>query len=273
MPQPKSSKSKISRKVPKKDVDTGSEQFNEEKKIKNNYETNDNPEEDDITVDNELDEDGEWNEDAEGDEGEGEGEEGEGGDEDCGYTSGRRSKGLKKISSNIDKDDDDDDDGADIIADENDLNPDLYVKPEERCSTPYLTLYEKVRLLGERTAQLAQGAMPRIIGVDGMDPYIIAQLELESKQIPMIVVRPLPNGKKEKWFLKELKLKKRFIKYGFTGGNVDKDAITKMANNYTKGGSITGYSNLLDTSSKLIEENDNLIKKENKTLKQKIKKT
>lgn len=176
------------------------------------------------------------------------GGEGDVDNEDCAaYDVTRGQKGVKKIGIIIDKEDDyDDDDGIDVVVDENDTRDDLYVKPSERRTKKYLTTYERVRLLGDRTSQIAQGAKPMIKGVESLHPKIIAQLELESKMIPLIVVRPLPNGKKEKFYLRELKLKKKYIIYGFTGGNVDIDKINKINNEYKKGGSIIGYSQLAE---------------------------
>lgn len=158
-------------------------------------------------------------------------------DDDCSYGASKK-RGVK---FNIDKEDDDDDDGADINVDENELKPELYVDPSEHRSVGHLTLYEKVRILGDRTAQLAQGAKPMIKGVEGMDPRTIAQLELEAKVIPMKIIRPLPNGKKEIWSLKDLTLKKKYIIYGFTDGVVDADKVRKIKSEHQKGGSITGY--------------------------------
>ncbi|VBB18405.1 DNA-directed RNA polymerase subunit 6 [Yasminevirus sp. GU-2018] len=175
------------------------------------------------------------------------GDGGEGGDDDCSYNVARKSKGAKKLGAVIDKEDDDDDDGADGNADENELNEELYVKPEDRRAVGHLTQYERVRLLGDRTAQLAQGAKPMIKGTGDMDPRIIAQLELESKMMPLKVIRPLPDGKKEKWSLSELRLKKKYIIYGFTGGEVDEAAVKKIKAEYQKGGSIIGYQHLTNT--------------------------
>ena len=174
-------------------------------------------------------------------------DEGREGDEECAYNATRKSKGVKKLGQMIDKEDDDDDDGADFNADENELNSELYVKPNDRRTANRLFLYEKVRILGDRTAQIAQGAKPMIKGVEGMDPRTITQLELESKMIPIKIIRPLPNGMKEKWSLKELHLKKKYIIYGFTDGekSVDKNIIDKIKTEYQKGGSIIGYSHLV----------------------------
>lgn len=93
------------------------------------------------------------------------------------------------------------------------------ILPEKRIATKFLTNYERVRLLGARTAQLSQGAKPMINGVKGMNPKIIAQLELECKMIPIKILRTLPNNTQEVWSLNELKLKSNYIIYGFTGHN------------------------------------------------------
>ncbi len=70
---------------------------------------------------------------------------------------------------------------------------------------PFLTKYEKARILGERAKQLDAGAQP-FIQVDPtvIDSYLIAVSELERKKIPFIVKRPLPNGGCEYWKLKDL---------------------------------------------------------------------
>lgn len=70
---------------------------------------------------------------------------------------------------------------------------------------PFLTKYEKTRILGVRTKQLNQGAEP-FIKVDGslIDSEVIAEKELENKVLPFIIVRPLPSGKKEFWKLEDL---------------------------------------------------------------------
>jgi DNA-directed RNA polymerase subunit K/omega len=70
---------------------------------------------------------------------------------------------------------------------------------------PFLTKYEKARILGERSKQLNAGALP-FIKVDPtvIDGYLIALAELEQKKIPFIVKRPMPNGGCEYWKLKDL---------------------------------------------------------------------
>lgn len=72
---------------------------------------------------------------------------------------------------------------------------------------PILTRYEKARVLGERAKQINSGAKP-FIRVDEtiIDGYLIAMKELEEKQIPFIIKRPLPNGGCEYWNLSDLEI-------------------------------------------------------------------
>lgn len=72
---------------------------------------------------------------------------------------------------------------------------------------PFITKYEKTRILGQRAKQLNQGAQP-MIPVDQkiIDGYLIAQLELQQKALPFIIRRPLPGGKSEYWRVSDLEL-------------------------------------------------------------------
>ena len=70
---------------------------------------------------------------------------------------------------------------------------------------PYLTKYEKARILGQRAKQINSGSKPFIkVHEDILDGYIIAELELKAKSIPFIIRRPLPNGGSEYWSIKDL---------------------------------------------------------------------
>jgi len=72
---------------------------------------------------------------------------------------------------------------------------------------PFITKYEKARILGERAAQINSGAMPVIeVEADMIDGYIIALKEFEQKKIPFIVKRPIPNGAVEYWKLEDLEI-------------------------------------------------------------------
>ena len=72
---------------------------------------------------------------------------------------------------------------------------------------PYLTKYEKARILGQRAKQIECGAKPLVkVSENIIDSYIIAELELQQKRIPFIIRRPLPNGGSEYWNLKDLEV-------------------------------------------------------------------
>lgn len=77
---------------------------------------------------------------------------------------------------------------------------------------PFLTKYEKTRVLGQRTKQINSGSKPYIRieqefdGKPVIDGALIAQKELELKRIPFIIRRPLPNGSSEYWRLEDLEL-------------------------------------------------------------------
>lgn len=70
---------------------------------------------------------------------------------------------------------------------------------------PFITKYERTRILGERAKQLNSGANPFVeVAPDVLDGYLIALTEFEQKKIPFIVKRPLPNGGCEYWKLRDL---------------------------------------------------------------------
>ena len=70
---------------------------------------------------------------------------------------------------------------------------------------PFLTLYEKTKIIGLRANQLSQGGRPFVaVPQHVTDVREIARLELEQKKLPFIVKRPLPNGSYEYWRLADL---------------------------------------------------------------------
>ena len=72
---------------------------------------------------------------------------------------------------------------------------------------PFLTKYEKTRILGQRSKQIESGAQPFVNVPDSViDSYIIAELELSQKKIPFIIKRPISNGAFEYWNIKDLEV-------------------------------------------------------------------
>jgi len=75
---------------------------------------------------------------------------------------------------------------------------------KEKVTIPYLTKYERVKLIGYRASQLARGAVPTVQVGDLTRVEDIAIKELDERKMPLIVRRYLPNKKYEDWRLDEL---------------------------------------------------------------------
>ncbi|ORY07228.1 RNA polymerase Rpb6 [Basidiobolus meristosporus CBS 931.73] len=75
---------------------------------------------------------------------------------------------------------------------------------KEKYTTPYMTKYERARILGTRALQISMNA-PIMVELDGeSDAYSIALKELREKKIPFVVRRFLPDGSYEDWSVKDL---------------------------------------------------------------------
>lgn len=122
----------------------------------------------------------------------------EGGDGECMY---RFVKPKKDFGV------DDDDFDEEYFIDDDNEKTELVVAKDKRITKPVMTKYERVRLLGERARQLSLGAKPMIKNLSSdMNPKEIARLELSQKVIPIIIIRPLPNGLIEEWNINELEI-------------------------------------------------------------------
>jgi len=74
----------------------------------------------------------------------------------------------------------------------------------KRRTSPYMTKYEKARVLGTRALQISMNA-PIMVELDGeTDALEIAEKELHQKCIPFIVRRYLPDGTYEDWPVSDL---------------------------------------------------------------------
>lgn len=75
---------------------------------------------------------------------------------------------------------------------------------QKRISLPFLTKYEKARIIGLRTQQLLGGSQA-LVDTRGLKSFLeIAEKELKEKKIPFIIKRNLPNNKFEYWRINEL---------------------------------------------------------------------
>ena len=79
-------------------------------------------------------------------------------------------------------------------------------KDPHHKSMPFLSVYERTKILGTRANQLAEGAIPYISPLPPYlkDPLEIAKAELEARRLPFIVKRPMPDGTFEYWRLSDL---------------------------------------------------------------------
>ncbi|TPX69322.1 DNA-directed RNA polymerase [Spizellomyces sp. 'palustris'] len=78
------------------------------------------------------------------------------------------------------------------------------IPKDQRLTTPYMTKYEKARILGTRALQISMSA-PVMVDLNGeSDPLAIAMKELREQRIPLMVRRYLPDGSWEDWSVEEL---------------------------------------------------------------------
>jgi DNA-directed RNA polymerase I, II, and III subunit RPABC2 len=83
--------------------------------------------------------------------------------------------------------------------------PPMNEKDGKHRSPPFLTVYESTKILGARTNQLAEGAMPFVAVPEYVtQPLEIAKLELAQRRLPFIIKRPMPDGTFEYWRLSDL---------------------------------------------------------------------
>ena len=86
-------------------------------------------------------------------------------------------------------------------------NADGIIDDPRHKTVPFITKYERAKLLGERAKQINAGATPFVeVNQDIVDGYLIALSEFEQKKIPMIIRRPLPNNHSEYWRLEDLEI-------------------------------------------------------------------
>jgi DNA-directed RNA polymerase I, II, and III subunit RPABC2 len=80
----------------------------------------------------------------------------------------------------------------------------MSVAKADRMTTPYLTKYEKARVLGTRALQISLSAPTLVDVTNETDPIQIAMKELREKKMPFYVRRYLPDGSFEDWDVNEL---------------------------------------------------------------------
>eukprot|EP00929_Paragymnodinium_shiwhaense_P017695 TRINITY_DN127310_c0_g1_i1.p1 TRINITY_DN127310_c0_g1~~TRINITY_DN127310_c0_g1_i1.p1 ORF type:complete len:119 (+),score=40.82 TRINITY_DN127310_c0_g1_i1:97-453(+) len=110
------------------------------------------------------------------------------------------------------EDDDMSDEAEEDIEEDAEANFELQEEQEEaprastgpRKTTPYLTKYERARVLGARALQISMNAPVMVELAGETDPLLIAEKELLERAIPFIIRRFLPDGTYEDWKVSEL---------------------------------------------------------------------
>lgn len=184
--------------------------------------------------------------------------------DDCAYDVTRRKKPGLNLDD-IDDDDDDIDDDDDEIEDPSAADYKKVVTKSQRRCRSMITKYERVRLLSDRTTQLALGAKPMILGVEKIKSLdrekMIAQLEFEARVIPIIIERERPDGAFEHWKLSELRYKDDMIVYGKeafsdpTNLVVDPEYLHKRDREIQSGGNITGFRKVTQADNFTLPKN------------------
>ena len=95
---------------------------------------------------------------------------------------------------------------GEIIISDQQIGGGKAIVGDQRTTTPFLTKYEKARVIGARALQISKNA-PILVDInqDETDPILIAEKELRERKIPFIIRRFLPDGSYEDWAVKELK--------------------------------------------------------------------
>ncbi|CAK69494.1 unnamed protein product (macronuclear) [Paramecium tetraurelia] len=78
------------------------------------------------------------------------------------------------------------------------------VNKDERITPPFLTKYERARVIGTRALQISKNSPIYVDPKETTDPILVAQQELNENKIPFIIRRYWPNGNFEDWELQEL---------------------------------------------------------------------
>ena len=78
-------------------------------------------------------------------------------------------------------------------------------RAQRLVTTPYLTKYERARVLGTRAMQISRNA-PVFVELEPheTDPLVIARKELRERKVPFIIRRYLPDGTFEDWPISQL---------------------------------------------------------------------
>ena len=131
------------------------------------------------------------------------------GDEGVDYDEGSDEENINNMFEEEEEEEDEEDRHLDEDEKTEEKKKGKIYKKGEGQTTPFLTKYEKARIIGARALQISKNS-PILISTDILgnetDPIAIAEMELREGKIPFIIRRYLPDGSYEDWPVKELKL-------------------------------------------------------------------
>ena len=131
------------------------------------------------------------------------------GDEGVDYDEGTDEENINNMFEEEEEEEDEEDRHLDEDEKTEEKKKGKIYKKGEGQTTPFLTKYEKARIIGARALQISKNS-PILISTDILgnetDPIAIAEMELREGKIPFIIRRYLPDGSYEDWPVKELKL-------------------------------------------------------------------
>jgi DNA-directed RNA polymerase I, II, and III subunit RPABC2 len=94
----------------------------------------------------------------------------------------------------------------DLVEEKDSERQSFEIPSNERTTDNQITHYEKVRILGIRSKQIAMGAKVMIKYDNDMSAVELAKYELSNKTTPLIIKRSLPDNTYEMWKISELNI-------------------------------------------------------------------
>lgn len=96
------------------------------------------------------------------------------------------------------------DDEVEVLQEDQPSSWGKKISEADWTSVPFLTKYERARILGTRALQISKNADLLVDPGAETDPYKIAEMELQERKIPFIIRRYMPDGSYEDWKVSEL---------------------------------------------------------------------
>ncbi len=101
----------------------------------------------------------------------------------------------------------DNDDISKIIANKSNIKIEYIVKPENRITSQYITLFELSQVVGKRATQISNGSKIYVNYKNLTNAIDIAKKEILEKKCPLAILRGIGLDKYECWNVNELMIK------------------------------------------------------------------